>query len=177
MLPRAFYWLMLPAGLVAIAKPDIYAVLMAQMVRQPAPAAVASPPQPAPAAVPASYGLRRVIADRDGHYRVKARVGGRSFDAMVDTGASVVALNWQTALDLNLIHPGDRMDVVMQTAAGRAHGRRVTIPRLEVEGLSVASVPAVVMPDGTLSTNLLGMSYLSRLRRFEFAQNSLVLEQ
>ncbi|CEJ12346.1 hypothetical protein BN1110_02644 [bacterium YEK0313] len=171
MLPRAFYWLMLPVGLVAIAKPDIYAVLMAQMVRQPAPAAVAPPPQPAP------YGPRRVLADRDGHYRVKAKVGGRTFDAMVDTGASVVALNWQTALDLNLIHPGDRMDVVMQTAAGRAHGRRVTIPRLEVEGLSVASVPAVVMPAGTLSTNLLGMSYLSRLRRFEFAQNSLVLEQ
>lgn len=176
MLPRAFYWLMLPAGLVAIAKPDIYSALLAQVLRQPAPAVVAPPPA-AQAATPAPYGPRRVIADRDGHYRVKAKVGGRSFDAMVDTGASVVALSWQTALDLNLIRPGDHTDVVMQTAAGRAHGRRVTIPRLEVEGLSVASVPAVVMPAGTLSTNLLGMSYLSRLRRFEFAQNSLVLEQ
>ena len=176
MLPRAFYWLMLPAGLVAIAKPDVYSVLLAQVLRQPAPAVIAPPPK-AQAVSPASNGPRRVMADRDGHYRVKAKVGGRVFDAMVDTGASVVALSWQTALDLNLVHPGDPMDVVMQTAAGRAYGRRVTIPRLEVEGLSVASVPAVVMPAGTLSGNLLGMSYLSRLRRFEFAQNSLVLEQ
>jgi predicted aspartyl protease len=35
----------------------------------------------------------------------------------------------------------------------------------------------MVMPAGALGVNLLGMSYLTRLRRFEFAQNSLVLEQ
>jgi aspartyl protease family protein len=35
----------------------------------------------------------------------------------------------------------------------------------------------VVMPNEALSENLLGMSFLSRLRRFEFADGRLVLEQ
>jgi aspartyl protease family protein len=44
-------------------------------------------------------------------------------------------------------------------------------------GLVVRDVAAVVMPDGALSENLLGMSFLSRLRRFEVADGKLVLEQ
>jgi aspartyl protease family protein len=33
------------------------------------------------------------------------------------------------------------------------------------------------MPPGALSENLLGMSFLSRLRRFEFRTGQLVMEQ
>ncbi|QCI66519.1 retropepsin-like aspartic protease family protein [Phreatobacter stygius] len=178
MLPKAFYLLMLPAGLVAIVKPEVYTVLLALALPQQA--TVATTPVPAaapPPAVATPFGPRRLIADRDGHFRARARAGGRSFDAMVDTGATIVVLTWQTGLDLNLVRPGETMDAAMQTANGRVLGKRVTIPRLEVEGLSVSSVPAVVLPQGALAINLLGMSYLSRLRRFEFSQNALVLEQ
>lgn len=175
MLPKAFYLLMLPAGLVAMAKPEAYSALLAlAMPQQAAVATVAAPASPPGAG---SFGPRRLIADRDGHFRARARAGGRGFDVLVDTGATIVALTWTTGLDLNLVRPGETMDIAMQTANGRVLGKRVVIPRLEVEGLSVASVPAVVLPQGALATNLLGMSYLSRLRRFEFAQNSLVLEQ
>ena len=38
-------------------------------------------------------------------------------------------------------------------------------------------VEAMVLPDKALSENLLGLSYLSRLRRFEYAGGKLVLEQ
>jgi aspartyl protease family protein len=34
-----------------------------------------------------------------------------------------------------------------------------------------------VLPDEVLSTNLLGMSFLSRLKRYEVANERLVLEQ
>ena len=176
MLPKAFYLLMLPAGLVAIARPEAYTALLAMAL--PRQTAVAVAPVPAPAATSApAFGPKRLIASRDGHFHANARVGGRSFPVLVDTGATVVALTWETALDLNLVRPGEPMDIAMQTANGRVAGKRVTIPRLEVEGLTVASVQAVVLPAGALATNLLGMSFLSRLRRFEFAQNALVLEQ
>ncbi len=33
------------------------------------------------------------------------------------------------------------------------------------------------MPDGALSDNLLGLSFLSRLHRFEYSEGKLVLEQ
>jgi aspartyl protease family protein len=48
---------------------------------------------------------------------------------------------------------------------------------VEVGGIMVRDVQAVVMPDEALGENLLGMSFLSRLRRFEVADGKLVLEQ
>jgi aspartyl protease family protein len=35
----------------------------------------------------------------------------------------------------------------------------------------------MVLPDEALSENLLGLSFLSKLRRFEYADGRLVLEQ
>jgi aspartyl protease family protein len=173
MLPKAFYLLMLPAGLVAIARPEAYTALLALALPQRAGVTTAAPPS----ATTVPFGPKRLIADRDGHVRARAQANGRSFEVLVDTRATVVALTWRTGLDLNLVRPGETMDIAMQTANGQVRGKRVVIPRLEVEGLSVASVPAVVLPDGALHTNLLGMTFLSRLRRVEFAQGSLVLEQ
>jgi aspartyl protease family protein len=48
---------------------------------------------------------------------------------------------------------------------------------VEVDGITVRDVPALVLPDETLSENLLGLSFLSRLRRFEYARGKLVVEQ
>ena len=39
------------------------------------------------------------------------------------------------------------------------------------------TVDAVVLPDEALSENLLGLSFLSKLKRFEYANGRLVLEQ
>ena len=36
---------------------------------------------------------------------------------------------------------------------------------------------AMVLPDEALSENLLGLSFLSKLKRFEYANGKLVLEQ
>ena len=53
----------------------------------------------------------------------------------------------------------------------------VRLPSLEVNGIRVYDVQAAVIPDQALSTNLLGMSFLSRVRRFEMANGRLVMEQ
>ena len=41
----------------------------------------------------------------------------------------------------------------------------------------VYDVNAMVLPDEALSTNLLGVSFLSRLKRYEYANGRMVLEQ
>jgi aspartyl protease family protein len=41
----------------------------------------------------------------------------------------------------------------------------------------VRDVDAIVLPDEALSENLLGLSVLSKLKRFEYANGKLVLEQ
>jgi aspartyl protease family protein len=48
---------------------------------------------------------------------------------------------------------------------------------VEVGGLIVRDVDAMVLPDEALSENLLGLSFLSKLRRFEYANGKMVLEQ
>ena len=41
----------------------------------------------------------------------------------------------------------------------------------------VRDVQALVVPDNALSENLLGLSFLTKLSRFEYANGKLVLEQ
>jgi len=53
----------------------------------------------------------------------------------------------------------------------------IRLSSLEVNGIRVYDVQAVVIPDQSLNVNLLGMSFLSRVRRFEMANGRLVMEQ
>jgi aspartyl protease family protein len=48
---------------------------------------------------------------------------------------------------------------------------------VELGDLIVRDVDAMVLPDEALSENLLGLSFLSKLRRFEYANGKMVLEQ
>jgi len=48
---------------------------------------------------------------------------------------------------------------------------------VEVGGLIVRDVDALVLPDEALSENLLGLSFLAKLKRFEYANGKMVLEQ
>ncbi len=96
---------------------------------------------------------------------------------MIDTGASVIALTASDAAQLG-IHPAQREFIAeVRTANGTVHAAPTRLDMVEVGDLVVRDVPALVMPDETLSDNLLGLSFLSRLRRFEYSDGKLVLEQ
>jgi aspartyl protease family protein len=53
----------------------------------------------------------------------------------------------------------------------------VTLDRVRVEDISVRDVPALVAEQGALRTNLLGMSFLGRLKSFQMRGSELVLVQ
>src|SRR5882724_5696192 len=70
---------------------------------------------------------------------------------------------------------GVRQEVVTgHDLRGRAAPRHAMI---DVGGLIVRDVDAMVLPDEALSENLLGLSFLSRLKRFEYTNGQMVLEQ
>jgi aspartyl protease family protein len=137
--------------------------------------AVTARPAPVP---PVSSGIRTVTLNNDGrgHFQVEARVEGRSIDFLVDTGASTIALRESAAAKIG-IHPspGD-YSVRMQTANGVGKAARVRLDRVEVADILVRDVDALVVPDEALSTNLLGMSFLSRVK-WAHDRGRLVLEQ
>ena len=125
----------------------------------------------------ANYRTMTVRADARGHFQVEGSVDGRRMDFLVDTGASVVALRERDAAKLG-IHPAARdYTASVSTANGTIKAAVVTLNSLEVGGIRVHGVRAMVLPDQALSDNLLGMSFLSRVRRFEMANGRLVMEQ
>jgi aspartyl protease family protein len=118
-----------------------------------------------------------VRPNRQGHFQVDGRIDGRRLTFMVDTGASVIALTADDAASLG-IHPAQHdFRALMQTANGKVYAAPVELNLVEIEDVTVHNVPAIVMPAGALAGNLLGMSFLSRLHRWEFADGQLVLEQ
>jgi aspartyl protease family protein len=157
-------------------------VLAAKVADQAARSPAAPPPSAAMAAAPPapqnSYGSSVVIPpDSRGHFVVDARVDGRHMEFMLDTGASVIALRARDAAGLG-IHPAAReFTVEVKTANGVTRAAPVQLGMVEISGLNVRNVAALVSPDEALSENLLGLSFLSRLRRFEFSNGRMVLEQ
>jgi aspartyl protease family protein len=134
----------------------------------------------APAATPqttSNYRTVTVRSDAGGHFRVEGSVDGRRLDFMVDTGATMVALRERDAAKLGIFPRPSDYTARTSTANGVIRVAPVRLSSLEVNGIRVYDVTAAVLPDEALSTNLLGMSFLGRVRRFEMANGRLVMEQ
>jgi aspartyl protease family protein len=126
-----------------------------------------------------SRGSDSVIVPRDraGHFRTEGRIDGRRLDFLIDTGASVVVLTADSAASLGLHPSRSEYRAMLKTANGVVGAAPATLDMVEIGGIIVRDVPAVVMPEGVLNENLLGMSFLSRLRHFEYSDGKMVLER
>lgn len=118
-----------------------------------------------------------VPRDALGHFRVTGRVDGRNLDFVIDTGASVIALTADDAAQLGIHPTASEYTVLLKTANGTVRAAPTTLGRVEIGDIAVQDVTAVVLPDGALSDNLLGMSFLSRLHHFDYSEGKMVLEQ
>lgn len=128
---------------------------------------------------PAPAGGRSLSIPRDarGHFQTEGRIDGQRIGFMVDTGASVVALNEKSAARFGFRPSRGDYNATVSTANGTIKAARTRLAMVELGGLVVRDVDAMVLPDEALSENLLGLSFLSKLKRFEYANGRLVLEQ
>jgi aspartyl protease family protein len=135
--------------------------------------------RPVAAPNPTLTNSRSVIVSRDsrGHFQLNARVDGRRLSFMVDTGASVIALTADDAATLGIHPAASEFTALVSTANGTVRAAPIELDRVEIEDITVRNVAAMVPPDGALRDTLLGMSFLSRLHRWQFADGKLVLEQ
>src|ERR1700716_3712173 len=143
------------------------------------PALAAAFPKSASTETVGQAGLRSLSIPRDarGHFLAEGRIDGQRIGFMVDTGASVVALNETSAARFGLRPARGDFNATVTTANGTIKAARTRLARVEIGGLVVRDVDAMVLPDAALSENLLGLSFLSKLKRFEYANGRLVLEQ
>jgi aspartyl protease family protein len=117
-----------------------------------------------------------VLDNTHGHFATEARIDGRSVDFLVDTGASLVTLRASEAASLGYNPREEDYRVRISTANGEGRAARIELETIEVGEISVRNVPAFVVADNALQVNLLGMSFLSRVR-FHHDGRQLILEQ
>ncbi len=145
----------------------------------PAPAVqhvTAAGPAPAPAADARPHSVA-IARNGRGHFDVDGRVNGRRIAFVVDTGASVVALTARDAARLGIRPPPSAFSADVRTANGMVRAAPARLDVVAIGSLQLRDVSALVLPNDALSDNLLGLSFLSRLHRFEYSDGKLVLEQ
>jgi aspartyl protease family protein len=119
----------------------------------------------------------RLAADPTGHFVTDFKLNGRRVKAMVDTGATLVAINQSTAKRIGIsLTPAD-FKYKVATANGNARAAGVTIETLQIGRIAVDDVQAVVLEDGALDGTLIGMSFLKQLSKFEIEDGALLLVQ
>jgi aspartyl protease family protein len=154
--------------------------VMAQMADRMTPAlasTVAPKAVPVEVAEPAGGRTLSIPPDGRGHFETEGRIEGQRINFMVDTGASVIALNESSAARFGLRPSRNDYNITVTTANGPIKAARTRLAMVDIGGLVVRDVDAMVLPDESLSENLLGLSFLSRLKRFAYANGKMVLEQ
>ena len=154
---------------------------MAQMADKisPAPASASPSPKKADTETVAQASGRSLNSPPDarGHFQTDGRIEGQRISFMIDTGASLVALNEKSAARFGLRPSRSDYNAIVSTANGTIKAARARLAVIELGGLVVRDVDALVLPDEALSENLLGLSFLSKLKRFQYANGKMVLEQ
>jgi aspartyl protease family protein len=117
----------------------------------------------------------RIRRRPDGHFIARAEVNGTPLAMLVDTGASTVVLKPADAQKLGIDPEKLRYTVPVQTANGTTYAASVKVKGLSVGPIWIEEVDALVAKPGTLKDSLLGMTFLNRLRSYEFSGDVLTL--
>ena len=122
-------------------------------------------------------GTVTLAADARGHFVATVRLNGKPVEGMIDTGATSIAINESTARRLGFAANSLKFEHPVQTANGETKVAVVMLDRVELDGIRVRNVQAVVGRDEALSGTLIGMSFLKRLSSFQVENCKLRLMQ
>lgn len=111
--------------------------------------------------------------DSGGHFSSDFRVNGIYVRGLIDTGATYVALNVSTARSLGLGLKKADFRHQVTTANGKTAAAMVMLDRMEVGSIKVRNVEAFVLEDKALSSTLVGMSFMSKLKSYHVKGNHL----
>ena len=109
----------------------------------------------------ASSRIVRIASQQGGHHWVRGQINGRNVDFIVDTGASVIAMNLSTAKRLEIDYQSGQPGYI-NTANGVTEIRIVNLNKVTVGEITHYNIQASVSLNDALSVTLLGNSFLSR---------------
>ena len=110
-----------------------------------------------------------------GHFVARAEVQGVSLGFLIDTGASTVVLKPADAEKAGIDVGALAFTVAVETANGTTYAAAVRLRSITIGPIEITDVEALVGKPGSLKENLLGMSFLKRLRSYEVSGDFLTL--
>ncbi len=111
----------------------------------------------------------------NGHFAARGEVNGTALTMLVDTGASTVVLKPADAEKAGIDISNLSYTVAVDTANGSTYAAPVRLKAITIGPIEVRDVEALVAKPGTLKESLLGISFLKRLRSYEFSGEYLTL--
>lgn len=117
----------------------------------------------------------QVARHAGGSFVIDGAVDGVPTRFILDTGASAVVLTSEAASRAGIDPATLFYTQPVMTANGRTMAAATTLGELTVGNITERRVPALVAREGSLSQNLLGMTFLERLASFEVRGDRLIL--
>ena len=109
-----------------------------------------------------------------GNFFIYGEANGVRVRFLIDTGASDTVLSPSDAMSLGIQAADLDFSRVYQTANGMGRGAPHTLESLSIGPISIPSMP-VSINETEMSSSLLGMTFLRRLRSFEIQGRRLIL--
>jgi aspartyl protease family protein len=109
----------------------------------------------------------------DGHYWLMVNINGEPVRFMVDSGATLTAINATTAREAGV--EADGYPIILGTANGRIAAKRGVVRLLSVGPHSIEN-HQVVVSERFGDVNVLGMNFLNSLQSWRVQANMMVLQ-
>ncbi len=116
----------------------------------------------------------RINAGANGHFHVVAHINGEPVRFLIDTGASDIVLNREAAARAGYDVDSLRFTRPYRTANGIGYGAPIRLDSIAIGPFGLADMPASVN-DAPMSSSLLGISFLERLRAYEVRGSVMLL--
>jgi len=123
--------------------------------------------------------LKSVMIRRNaqGQFVARGAINGAPVDLLIDSGASAVVLRQSDAERAGIDTAALDYSVPVQTANGQSNAAAVRLRNLSIGVLQIDDLEALVAQPGSLNENLLGMSFLRRLRSYELSGDFMILRE
>lgn len=128
-------------------------------------------------AIPSPDGERavRIRRSSSGPFIARAKVNGADIPMIVDTGASSVVLKSADAERAGIDLATLKFTIAVDTANGSTFCAPVKLRQIAIGGITYQGIDALVAKPGNLKDSLLGMTFLKRLRSYDFTSDFLTM--
>ncbi len=116
----------------------------------------------------------RLVRQDDGHFWLTSKLNGHEARMMVDSGATITAINGRTARAARVLLNPEYRSVTLNTANGVVKARTATVATLTVGDVKIDK-HRVVVSDGFGDTNVAGMNFLDMFESWTVSGDVMLL--